>query len=388
MYKRQDLQTQGYSPEEAEAMIQESITATGKERVGMQSQERLYGYQNSNTAKRQEAANNGVRFMRDRKTISTSDPNASHYIPGSSLFGSKATDTSGIPINGSGTIPTNGDVTDVVFNKYYKIESKNSDNSKGGQLQEGNFVGKAAHAANVQGFVFEGTNELAQFGKGSPSDAGKLIEQGSLPKLDDSGNYYVTNKEKGKVYLKPKNLKQYVDENGDMYFVPMDRQEEIRAMGSDAAVNENPIELGAPHSRGDRFVDVDQQYVDTKVTEISYHPTQWKKAAQKASAIIGNAATASNDPDIQLLDNQLDNLIVNKPDRVLAFLSGKLKKETKNINGEQVVSKKGAFIGQVINSIINEYEDDNLRKQIPKETVTTNIMDRDSNGFSGFNQED
>ena len=393
-----DLQTQGYSPEEAEAMIQESVTATGKERVGMQSREQLYGYQNSNTTKKQEAANNGVRFMRDRKTISISDPNGANYIPGSSLFGSKATDTAGIPINGSGTIPTNGEMTDVVFNKYYKIESKNSDNSKGGQLTKGNFVGKAAHAANVQGFVFEGTNEFAQFGDGAPSDAGKLIEEGSLPEMDNAGRYYVTDKENNPVYLKPRNFKQYLDDKGDMYFVEMDRQEEIRTFGADTAVNTNAFELGASRGdAGDRFVDgFDANYTNNTVTAITYDPQASMKSASTAYNMLGNMVVQNKSPENMKLWGEVQEVLEQNqgnPGKLIAFLNGKVQregiKEIKSSKGTtKVMSAQGTMIAQVLNTIFNQYEDDNLFKQTPKETVTTNIMDRDSNGFSGFNQED
>ncbi|MDC6350705.1 hypothetical protein PP178_04010 [Zeaxanthinibacter sp. PT1] len=397
-----DWRSRGYTAEEAEREIYKGLIGAGMERVGQQSQSRLYGYENPNKtasraaaarAKAQEGRGGGNMFMPQVSKIGGSDNNGPAIDPYRWVSG-VSRDKANIVVNGHSNAPVDSSETNVVpVNGFYSFDPKNSDDgfwtSVGHQLNtEGTMLEGVKHVNNVQIFTDPQTGELLPFGEGSSNSKGRNISEDAVPQLDEYGAYYVMDNDGNRVDVKPTNVKQYVDAEGKRYFLPMTQDEEYKLMPN-SVVNNLPIQMGAARSGGERTVDhFDMQTIQTGLEQIISLDDDTQE--QYGLNALAKIRMLPDTPEVDAFKQEVFSRVSTReqlPD-LIPLIFNKVRQSQQHIGGTtKVFDKLGSMLAPIVNQIYSSHAASMNQGQTVKSEITRDDRTRVQGVVGGY-QED
>lgn len=400
-----DLQVQGYTPEQAEQIIKESVTATGKERVGTKSHQQLYGYENpykNRGGGAQEPPQMAkTKFVNEHRVLNFSDPNAGsllNLIPGAP----KQTDSAGLILGGTSTVPVDSSPKSVSLSSgYFKIEKGQSADNPYPQEESVTFEG--AQSQPVRGYIFadgDDKGKVALVGEAQDGNAAK-IDPGAKPYLKD-GQWYISGTDDREYRVKPQNFQIYTDtETGDTYLDPItSRQKDLYFFGRDEMTASRPLEM-SPKGNGNFTFDnsSDINMVGNRVNQIASNPALAAQSGGEALNAIRQRAIQGDPIATELwedLNTRVSSLTasgqaIGQSD-VVGLLYGMLAQNTITLEGNSrfdaadkridptvdELNPKGKVIAELLNNVIMQYEEvtTDPEAQYKSESVGVKIGDR------------
>lgn len=410
-----DLQVQGYTPEQAEQIIKESVTATGKERVGTKSHQQLYGYKNPYDMPKgnpEDPQIEKTKFINEHRTLKFGDTNSwdllGAIVPGIP----RGKDEAGLLLGGTSAVPVDSAPKTVSLEPgFFKIEKGESADNPYPIDDIATFEGSQKQP--VQGYIFaEGEDEgkIALVGEAQDGIASK-VDPGTKPYLKD-GHWYVSGTDDREYKVKPQNFKMYTDtETDDTYLAPItSRQEDLLYFGKDNMTTARPIETSARGNGNYSFDNSsDINMVGNKVNSIISNP---QMKAQASGYVLNTLVNKANmgDPmaaEVYLeLDrrfaaatqsghpiSQADAVPISPADAV-GLLYSMLSRETVTIEGNERISydtkinpeiheltARGQYVSELLNDVIMDYEEKTTDPQnyYKSESVGLKVQDRINN---------